>query len=82
MDWSGEPWPNGRRVNMGAYGRTCQASKNSNPADFYIDWTVNFLDFVQLAGQWMVEQLCIEDLNGNGVVEFADLDMFAEDWLW
>jgi hypothetical protein len=25
-DWSNEPWPNGQRINMGAYGGTSQAS--------------------------------------------------------
>jgi hypothetical protein len=25
-EWKGEPWPNGRRINMGAYGGTAEAS--------------------------------------------------------
>jgi hypothetical protein len=36
-DWSAEPWPNGGRVNMGAYGGTAEASKSlsviGNPED-------------------------------------------------
>jgi hypothetical protein len=32
-DFSSEPWPNGERINMGAYGGTAQASKGSNVAD-------------------------------------------------
>jgi hypothetical protein len=29
-DWTVEPWPNGQRINMGAYGGTNQASKSGN----------------------------------------------------
>ncbi len=81
-DWSSEPWPNGKRVNMGAYGGTQQASMNGNPGDFDIDGAVNFEDFCELADKWRLEGVFIEDLSGNGVVEFADLHKFAENWLW
>jgi hypothetical protein len=81
-NWSGEPWPNGKRINMGAYGGTGQASKNGNPADFNVDNTVNFADFAQMAEQWLVGQPCIEDLNHDGKVDSADLIIFAENWLW
>jgi len=36
-DWTAEPWPNGERINMGAYGGTNQASKSGNIADLNID---------------------------------------------
>ncbi len=81
-DWSGEPWPNGKRINMGVYGGTTQASKNGNPADFNIDNSVNFVDFAQIAHQWLLEQTCIEDLNNDGDVNFADIYIFVENWLW
>ena len=81
-EWSSEPWPNGKRINMGAYGGTSQASKNGNPADFNIDNSVNFVDFAQMANQWLVEQMCIEDLTNDGKVNFADIFIFAENWLW
>jgi len=81
-DWSDEAWPNGKRINMGAYGGTYEASKNGNAADFNVDGTVHFGDFGQFAKEWMLEQKCIEDLNGNGVVEHSDLDIFANNWLW
>jgi predicted outer membrane repeat protein len=36
-DWAAEPWPNGGRINMGAYGGTAEASKSlsvvGNPDD-------------------------------------------------
>jgi hypothetical protein len=31
-DFLDEPYPNGRRINMGAYGNTSQASKSSRAA--------------------------------------------------
>jgi hypothetical protein len=43
---------------------------------------VHFADFGKFAKELMLEQKCIEDLNGNGVVDYADLDIFAEHWLW
>jgi hypothetical protein len=81
-DWSNEPWPNGKRINMGAYGGTNKASMNGNVADFNIDGAVNFVDFTALADKWMTDSSCIEDLSTNGVVDFADLCIFAENWLW
>ncbi len=81
-DWSGEPWPSGKRINMGAYGGTNQASMNGNPADFDIDGSVNFVDFTEFSNKWFAKVPCIEDLTNNGVVDFADLGKFAENWLW
>ena len=81
-DWSNEPWPNGKRINIGAYGGTSQASMNGNPADFDIDGAVNFVDFAEFSGKWSAQEFCIEDLSNNGVVGFADLRIFAENWLW
>lgn len=81
-DWSSEPWPNGKRINMEAYGGTAQASKNGNPADFNINNSVNFVDFAQIAHQWLLGQTCIEDLNNDGDVNFADISIFVENWLW
>jgi len=81
-DWASEPWPNGKRVNMGAYGGTSQASMNGNPADFDINGSVNFVDFAEFSGKWFTQGYCIEDLNGDGLVSLADLDIFAENWLW
>ena len=82
FDWTAEPWPNGKRINIGAYGGTNQASKNGNPADFNIDNSVDFVDFSQIANRWLVEQMCIEDLTNDGTVNFADISIFAENWLW
>jgi len=82
LGWASEPWPNGRRVNMGAYGATSQASMNGNEADFNVDGRVDFSDFAYLGGKWGIEEYCIEDLSKNGVVDTADLESFAGNWLW
>jgi len=29
-DWTAEPWPNGKRINMGAFGGTPQASMSGS----------------------------------------------------
>jgi len=50
-----EPFPNGGRINMGAYGNTATASMS--------EWA--------LAG----------DLNFDGIVNFADFAVFAEEWM-
>jgi len=81
-DWSGEPWPNGKRVNMGAYGGTGQASKNGNRGDFNVSGSVDFEDFAEFSEKWRVDHTCIEDLTNNGFVDFADLLLFTETWLW
>jgi hypothetical protein len=81
-NWTEEPWPNGKRINIGAYGGTSQASRNGNIADFDVSRAVDFTDFALFAGKWKFESDCVEDLNGNGVVDLADLGIFAENWLW
>ena len=81
-EWSDESWPNGKHINMGAYGGTNQASKNGNPADFNIDGSVNFVDFAEFSDKWSAKEFCIEDLTNNGEVDSADLRIFAENWLW
>ena len=81
-DWQDEIWPNGKCINMGAYGGTNQASMNGNRADFNLDEVVDFMDFAKLSEQWLVGQTGIEDLTHDGKVDFADLVIFAENWLW
>jgi hypothetical protein len=81
-DWASEPWPNGKRINMGAYGRTNQASKNGNPADFDVNGVVNFVDFAKFSFKWFAEEYCIEDLTGNGQVDIVDFVLVAENWFW
>ncbi len=51
-----ETMPNGGRINMGAYGRTPEASRNERKwiiGDMNHDGAVNMLDFGLLAGNWL-----------------------------
>jgi len=81
-EWSGELWPNGKRINMGAYGGTNQASKNGNIADFDVSGTVDSIDLNELASKWLDEDGGIANLDLTGRVDFADFSIFAENWLW
>lgn len=86
-DWRGELWPNGRRINMGMYGGTAQASMSGwqigNIADLNNDWTVNYKDFLIFAEAWLSEEILLkEDLNRDGRVDLRDFDVFADNWKW
>jgi hypothetical protein len=81
-DWGGEPWPNGKRINMGAYGGTNQASKNGNLADFDVDGVVNLFDLMEFSSKWLEEEGGIVNLDLTGVVDFRDFAIFAENWMW
>jgi hypothetical protein len=54
-DYSGEPKPNGDRINMGAYGGTPYASMSERPFE--------------------------GDVNGDGIIDIADLITLIEKWL-
>lgn len=86
-DWTAELWPHGRRINMGAFGGTPQASMSEsllgNEADLDNNGCVNFRDFAGLAGWWLVAgALRAEDLNRDAIVDFFDVVKFIEEWLW
>ena len=57
-----EPFPNGGRINMGAYGGTIQASKS-------------------YFGQPACDTIVAGDINGDGRVDWLDLDILASHWL-
>ncbi len=88
IDYHGELWPHGGRVNMGAYGATAQASmsldtEKGNLADMDYDGSVGLLDLALLARQWMREKtLLVEDLDRNGKVNLSDLALLGQNWLW
>ena len=55
-DYSGEPIPNGGRINMGAYGGTAYASMSETwwlDGDINHDNTVNMIDLAMLAENWL-----------------------------
>ena len=86
-DWTAELWPHGKRINMGAYGGTSQASMSlsrignianidNDPCD-----TVDFNDLVLFVGKWLHEEVLLpEDLDRNGIVNFVDYAIFAREW--
>jgi hypothetical protein len=76
-DWSNEPWPNGGRVNMGAYGNTVEATTTRSSADFE--------ELGQLAGFWLLDHPFIDVApgpGGDGIVNFLDFSVLAEYWLF
>ena len=84
--WMDELWPHGQRVNVGAYGGTCQAAMSLLPAgckaDLNCDQLVNMDDVRMLAAKWLIEQdLLAEDVNRDGAVAFDDFAELAEFWL-
>jgi hypothetical protein len=83
-DWTAELWPHGKRINMGAYGGTPQASMsqldigNIANLDNDVNDIVNSLDLALFVGKWCYEEfLLAEDLSRDGFVNFIDFAIFA-----
>lgn len=58
-----------------------------SPADFDANEIVNFLDYAMFADNWLKtdedeDYNDIYDLADNNSIDFNDLDLFCEDWLW
>ena len=84
-DLTAELWPHGKRINMGAYGGTPQASMSlSNAgiiADLNTDDFVDYTDMMQLTDKWLYEAVLLsEDLSRDGIVNFTDFAIFARNW--
>jgi len=85
--WTNELWPHGKRINMGAYGGTPQASMSrscvGNIADLNHDDVVDFLDYNIFSNGWPVEQVLLaSDLSRNGSMGIEDMEIFCDNWLW
>ena len=85
-DWTAELWPHGKRINMGAYGGTPEASLSlsnaGNIGDLDNNGTVDFQDLAQFAAQWETQRpLLREDLDRNKIVDCNDLSIFVDNWL-
>jgi hypothetical protein len=86
-DWTKELWPNGKRINMGVYGGTPEASMSlstvgnianldNDPCD-----TIDFNDLAVFVEKWLYEEVLLsEDLDRNGIVNFVDYAIFAQQW--
>ena len=84
--WMNELWPNGRRINIGAYGGTAEASMSENSiglaADLNFDDAVDFADLELFAQYWTQhEPLLAADLTRDGRVGLEDLALLAENWM-
>jgi len=84
-DWTAELWPHGKRINMGAYGGTSQASRSlsdaGNVADLNRDGIVDSADMRIMVDHWGTDEpLC--DIGpmpfGDGIVDVQDLIVLAE----
>jgi hypothetical protein len=86
-DWTAELWPHGKRINMGVFGGTPEASMSEssvgNRADLNNNHSVGFRDFAALAYMWQAEgPLRAVDLNRDAIVDFLDVAEFVKEWLW
>ncbi len=84
-DWTAELWPHGKRINIGAYGGTPQASMSlsaaGNIADLDRNDTVDPNDLAVLADVWLAQDVLLAaDLNHDATVDFRDLAKFAANW--
>lgn len=86
-NWTAELWPHGKRINMGAYGGTTQASMSlstlGNKADLNNTDSVDGQDLALLLQKWLAQEILLsEDINRNGIVNLADLAELTTHWLW
>ncbi len=84
-DWHDELYPHGKRINMGAFGGTPQASMSSsdagNIADFDHDDSVGLPDLSAFTDDWLKAQnLLPTDLDRNGRVDINDLAILSNMW--
>jgi len=86
-DWTQELWPHGKRINMGAFGGTPEASMSlsntGNIADLNTDGFVDYADMMLFTNKWLYQKVLLsEDLDRNGFVNFTDYAEFTQNWLW
>jgi hypothetical protein len=86
-DLMGELWPHGKRINMGAYGGTAEASMSLSTAgsitnlDNDPEDTVDIFDIAVFANQWCQQNSPLAaDIDRNGGVDFIDFAFLGQDW--
>jgi parallel beta-helix repeat protein len=84
-NWSAELWPHGKRINVGAYGGTAEASMSlanlGHLADLDHDERIGPRDLAVLAEQWPVQaDLLAQDLNRDGLVDGYDFAVLGMQW--
>ena len=80
-----EVWPHGKRINMGAYGGTSEASLSPSDIgdirDLNNDDLITWEDILILTGKWNCSDVPLkEDLDLNGIVDSNDLIFFEGNW--
>jgi hypothetical protein len=84
---TGELWPHGTRINMGAYGGIPQASMSrstsGHAADLNNDYMINLSDLSVFDEAWSRKELppCAGDVDRNGLIETEDLQIVGQNWL-
>ncbi len=86
-EWTQELWPHGKRINMGAFGQTPQASMSTsttgNIADLNNNGSVDWTDLKIFTGKWPEQELLLaKDINRDGIVNSKDYAFFADNWRW
>ena len=86
-DWTAELWPHGKRINMGVYGGTPEASMSLSDAgdiaDLNNNGSVDHTDLMMFTNQWLYQEILMsEDLDRNGFVDFSDFTIFGNNWQW
>ena len=85
--WMEELWPHGKRINMGAYGGTPQASMSpvliGNMADLNHDDVVDLVDWALWSDDWLLEKILMDtDFDRDNDMDIDDLTILADQWLW
>jgi subtilisin family serine protease len=83
--WTEELWPHGKRINMGAYGGTAQASMSlstiGDKRDLNEDGLINWNDVLLLIDKWNSgDAPQKQDINRNGIVDANDLMFYYGNW--
>ena len=90
LDWTAELWPHGKRINVGAYAGTPEASMspsdvgsvaNLNPAVGDANDWVDHVDLALLTAKWLSQEAPLaEDLDRNGIVDSTDYAILMANW--
>jgi parallel beta-helix repeat protein/predicted outer membrane repeat protein len=86
-DWTAELWPHGKRINMGGFGGTPQASMSEsavgNISDLDCSNAVDGVDLKLITDKWLYQQVLLsEDLNRDGLIDSGDFAILADNWRW
>lgn len=84
-DWKKELWPHGKRINLGVYGGTNQASMSDStigsPADLDNNDSVDEQDLAFFVNSWLIDDALLPaNITRNGTIDLTDFSIFAEDW--